>query len=61
MSFSAIPTFYFFDFFSYSSARICGDFLKREWIQADGTREQGAKYNEHLQYLLKYESLQSAV
>lgn len=35
-------------------AEITGSFLKREWIRSDGEKESGAKYNEALQFLLRF-------
>ncbi|XP_028398344.1 Fanconi anemia group D2 protein-like isoform X2 [Dendronephthya gigantea] len=42
-----------------SVSSICGDLLKREWVQPDGQREQGSKFNENLQFLLKRHILQA--
>ena len=38
-------------------AELTGTFLKREWLRSDGERENGAKYNESLQFLLRYRKL----
>lgn len=35
------------------SAVAAQSFLKREWLDAEGQREKGAKHNENLQFLLK--------
>jgi len=35
-------------------AELTGSFLKREWIRSDGERESGAKFNEALQFLLRF-------
>jgi len=35
-------------------AELTGNFLKREWLRSDGERESGAKYNESLQFLLRF-------
>lgn len=35
------------------SATAAQSFLKREWLDAEGQREKGAKHNENLQFLLK--------
>lgn len=39
---------------SISLAELTGNFLKREWLRPDGERESGAKYNEALQFLLRF-------
>ncbi|XP_055999179.1 Fanconi anemia group D2 protein-like isoform X3 [Ostrea edulis] len=35
------------------TATVAQTFLKREWLDAEGQREKGAKHNENLQFLLK--------
>lgn len=35
-------------------AELTGSFLKREWIRSDGEKEGGAKFNEALQFLLRF-------
>ncbi|XP_048586773.1 Fanconi anemia group D2 protein isoform X2 [Nematostella vectensis] len=35
-------------------AELTGGFLKREWIKSNGEKEGGQKYNEALQYLLRF-------
>ncbi|XP_044183012.1 Fanconi anemia group D2 protein-like isoform X2 [Acropora millepora] len=37
-----------------SLADLTGTFLKREWIRSDGEKETGAKFNEALQFLLRF-------
>ncbi|XP_031562635.1 Fanconi anemia group D2 protein-like [Actinia tenebrosa] len=35
-------------------AKLTGGFLKREWIKSNGEKDSGPKYNEALQYLLRF-------
>ncbi|KAL9960552.1 hypothetical protein ACROYT_G034027 [Oculina patagonica] len=35
-------------------AELTGNFLKREWLKSDGEKESGAKFNEALQFLLRF-------
>jgi hypothetical protein len=43
----------FIDNFHFFTATVAQTFLKREWLDAEGQREKGAKHNENLQFLLK--------
>ncbi|XP_078340386.1 Fanconi anemia group D2 protein-like [Crassostrea virginica] len=38
---------------SRKTATVAQSFLKREWLNAEGQREKGAKHNENLQFILK--------
>ena len=46
-----------YTFIIFFIAELTGTFLKREWLRSDGERESGAKYNESLQFLLRYQKL----
>lgn len=35
------------------TANICEEFLKREWMSADGQKEKGVRYNENLQIIIR--------